>query len=397
MNKVFVRFCILQAAFWSFFASLPGYITAYMLERGMNAGTLGVLLAVNMGFSFAGSLFWGRFVDRRQGHKQFFLIGVGAAFVIGTLLFLFAGSPAVLFVLYPLFGFMMGPIATTLDSWVICAMHQIEAGAKSRTFGTLGYAFTMLGTGQLIARIGYGIIPFLAAGFLLLAFLIALSQPKAEGISSEHTVKVIKASPRQLLHSERYLLLVIIVLFTGMTIAPINNMKVLIFENVGGNVRFLGWDSFIGCLIQSPFLIFSGKMARMKSETRLTLGTLCALGYGLLVFLAHTPEMVIAGTIMTNISFGLLFPTMRAITEESVHPTLRTTAHSIIDVAYGSVSGMISSAWGGIVMESYGPRVMSSICMGMGIVAMLFCILLTLHKNKKTAARETIISCKIAA
>lgn len=160
MNKIFVRFCILQAAFWSFFASLPGYITAYMLERGMNAGTLGVLLAVNMGFSFAGSLFWGRFVDRRQGHKQFFLIGIGAAFVLGTLLFLFAGSPVVLFVLYPIFGFMMGPIATTLDSWVICAMHQVEAGAQSRTFGTLGYAFTMLGAGWLWELFALSDMPF---------------------------------------------------------------------------------------------------------------------------------------------------------------------------------------------------------------------------------------------
>ena len=395
MNKIFVRFCILQAAFWSFFASLPGYITAYMLERGMNAGTLGVLLAVNMGFSFAGSLFWGRFVDRRQGHKQFFLIGIGAAFVLGTLLFLFAGSPVVLFVLYPIFGFMMGPIATTLDSWVICAMHQVEAGAKSRTFGTLGYAFTMLGAGQLITRFGYGIMPFMAAGFLILAFLIALTQPKTELTVSGPASQPVKANPSQLLHSRKYLLLVAAVLFTGMTIAPINNMKVLIFENVGGNVSFLGWDSFIGCLIQSPFLIFSGKMDRMKSESRLTLGTLCAFGYALLVFLAHTPAMVIAGTIMTNISFGLLFPTMREITEESVHPTLRTTAHSIIDVAYGSVSGMIASAWGGVTMESSGPRVMTSICMGLGIVAMLFCILLTLHKNEKSAVREKI-SCETA-
>ncbi len=135
MNKVFVKFCFLQAAYWSFFASLPGYITAYMLERGMSAGTLGILLAVNMGLSFAGSLFWGSWVDRRQGHKWLFL-----------------------------------------------------------------------------------------------------------------------------------------------------------------------------------------------------LGTASAMGYALLVFLARSPVMVIAGTILTNISFGLLFPTMREITEESVWPALRTTAHSVIDV-----------------------------------------------------------------
>lgn len=395
MNKVFIKFCVLQASFWSFFASLPGYITAYMLERGMNAGMLGILLAVNMGLSFTGSLFWGRWVDRRQGHKQFFLIGTSSALVLGILLFLSAGEPIALFVLYPAFGFMMGPIATTLDSWVIASMRQVEAGAKSRTFGTLGYAFTMLGVGQLITRIGYGVMPVLAAGFLVLAFFIALTQPDVRADLPQHASERVRVSPLELTRSHRYMLLTAVVLFTGMTIAPINNMKVLIFENVGGNVGFLGWDSFIGCLIQSPFLIFSGKMHRMKSETRLALGTFCALGYAMLVFLARTPGMVIAGTVLTNISFGLLFPTMREITEESVLPALRTTAHSIIDVAYGSVSGMIASAWGGAVMQSGGPQVMSAVCMGLGGIALVFCSLLTLHKDKKTAIREKY-SCGIA-
>ena len=395
MNKVFVKFCILQAAYWSFFASLPGYITAYMLERGMSAGTLGILLAVNMGLSFAGSLFWGRWVDRRQGHKRFFLLGTACALALGTLLFFFAGNPAVLFVLYPLFGFMMGPIATTLDSWVIAATRQVEAGAKSRTFGTLGYAFTMLGAGQLITRVGYWVMPLLAVGFIVAAFTVALTQPKAQADFTVRTENEEKASPKELVQSRRYLLLVAVVFFTGMAIAPINNMKVLVFESVGGDVSFLGWDSFIGCLIQSPFLIFSGKLRRLKAETRLSLGALCALGYALLVFLARSPAMVIAGTILTNISFGLLFPTMREITEESVRPALRTTAHSVIDVAYGSVSGMIASAWGGAVMQTAGAGVMSAVCMGLEGIALLFCGLLSLRKKEHATVKKH--SCGMAA
>ena len=39
-KKVFVKFCALQALYWSFYASLPAYVTSYMLEKGMGAATL---------------------------------------------------------------------------------------------------------------------------------------------------------------------------------------------------------------------------------------------------------------------------------------------------------------------------------------------------------------------
>ena len=110
-KRIFVRFCILQAAYWSFYAALPAYLSAYMLSRGMGSGTLGILLAVQMGSAFAGSMVWGRMVDRKQASRRFFLLGVTSAAVLSVMLFLFADHPIILFLLYPLFGFMNGPIA----------------------------------------------------------------------------------------------------------------------------------------------------------------------------------------------------------------------------------------------------------------------------------------------
>ena len=90
-KTVFVRFCILQAAYWSFYAALPAYISAYILDRGMSASVLGILLAIQMGSAFAGSVFWGRFVDRKQASRRFFLMGVASVACLSILLYLFAG------------------------------------------------------------------------------------------------------------------------------------------------------------------------------------------------------------------------------------------------------------------------------------------------------------------
>ena len=382
MKKTYFKFCILQAAYWSFFAAMPAYIVAYMLSKGMGGATLGILLAAQMGSAFAGSVFWGRFVDRKQASRKFFLIGISAAALLSVALFCFADRPVVLFVLYPLFGFMNGPIATTLDSWVIASMHRVEAGAKSRTFGTMGYAVTMLVSGLIISRFGYRFMPYIGMAFIAVAFLVALRQPEVKGLRVAASAG--KNSLGTLRHAPKYLLLVAVVFFTGMAIGPINNMKVLVFESVGGDASFLGWDAFIGCLIQSPFLIFAARMKRIRGEYRLIAGALCAFTYALIVCIARNPAMVVIGTIFMNVSFGLLFPTMREITEASVSSGMRTTAHAVVDIAYGSVANMIASAWSGSVIESAGRATMCSICMGLETIALAFCVCIILLGRTRT-------------
>lgn len=375
-RAVFARFCVMQAAYWSFYAALPAYITAYMLSCGMNASTLGYLLAVYLFCALGGSLFWGRWIDAHHASRRFFLFGNFFACALGILLFIFAHQPVILFIAYPLFGFMSGPIATTLDAWVIATFPERgDAVSRSRSFATLGYAFVMLMMGQLIVKIGYQAMPFAALAFMAVNLVTALFQPEAP-FTEDAGAAALRPDPRTLLSSRLYVLLAVSVFFTGMCIAPINNLKVLIFENVGGNVSYLGWDNFIGCLIQIPFLMFAGKLRFIKAEKRLLAGSSAALFYALFVLAAKSPGMIIAGTMMNNVSFGLLFPTMREMTERFVHPRLRNTAHSMIDVAYGSFSGMIASAWGGSVLEASGTGAMCLICICMELIAIAVVFLL---------------------
>ena len=378
-RRVFLRFCFLQAAYWSFYAALPSYITAYMLMKGMNAATLGILLSVQMGCAFAGSVFWSRYVDRKQANRRFFLIGISSVALLSVLLFLFADRIAVLFVLYPLFGFMNGPIATTLDSWVIAVTHRVEDGAKSRTFGTLGYAVTMLISGIVINRFGYRLMPYIAVGLLAAAGITALLQPETATVRRK--IAAVRESPKALLKAPRYLLLIGVVFFAGLAKGPINNMKVLVFESVGGNVSFLGWDAFIGCLIQSPFLLFVGRLKRIRNDYRLIGGGICAFLYAFLVWIASSPAMIVAGTIFVNISFGLLFPTMREMTEECVSVHLRTTAHGVADAAFGSIASMVATAWSGSMLESAGVNAMCAVCMLLAVVSLFFCGMIVLSRR----------------
>ena len=395
MKKVFYRFCILQGAYWSFQAAVPGFLSAYILSRGMQASVLGLLLAAGLLAAFLGALFWGRWIDRHQASRRFFLVANVSALVLGLVCYAFAGNPAVLFVVYPIFGFMNGPIATALDAWVLASFPgKAELGPKARSYATGSYAVVMLVVGILVVRAGYWVMPVAGILFLSVSIGTALLQPEVKhaDIPSVSESRKERSGIKELLRNGKFILLTAAVLFSGLAMAPINNMKVLVFSSVGGDVSFLGWDSFIGCMIQLPFLVFAFRLRRIRAEQRLILGIVAALGYTLMVAKATSPAMVIMGTALCNVSFGLKYPAMRELTESWVSPGLRNTAHSVIDTAYGSLAGMISSAWSGVVMEQAGTQMMGLLCAGLAATAAM--ISLALLVKKQTAIKE--ICCKAA-
>ena len=71
----------------------------------------------------------GRWVERRQAGKQYFLLGNVSAAVLGCSLFFLADCFPAVAVLYPLFGFMAGCIPTVLDAWVIVSFPERKDAA----------------------------------------------------------------------------------------------------------------------------------------------------------------------------------------------------------------------------------------------------------------------------
>ncbi|MBQ8088239.1 MAG: MFS transporter [Clostridia bacterium] len=364
----FIRFCVLQGAWWSFYAAIPGFLVAYMSDRGLSESITGGILALGLLTTFLGALFWGRFNDRRGGGKLYYIVGNCAALALCAAMLPLAGNAAAMFVLYPLFGFMTGSVATTLDAWVISSMpERRDAVGFSRTFATLGYALVMLLEGQWISRHGYGIMLPVGAALIILSVCAALRQPETRRVSQRKVRE--RGGMGALLGIRNYRLLLLIVFITGLCVAPINNMKAVVIQSVGGDVSLLGVDAFLGCLIQALFMALSGKMRRLPVRLRLCVAVGMPLLYAVLVMLASSPIWVICGTFCNGISYGILFPTMREMTESSVSEDNRNTAHALVDTAYGSLSGMIATATGGALLQGGGTKLLGSVCTGLQLIA----------------------------
>ena len=162
--------------------------------------------------------------------------------------------------------------------------------------------------------------------------------------------------------------LVLLLLLIGLAIAPINNLKIVVLENVGGNVSHIGVDSFISALTQVPFIAMAGLLAVIPLRVRFAAMAFLPLMMILLVRFASSPVMVFAGSFFANVGYGILLPTMREVTERFVSEDLRNLGHNLSDAIYNSFSGVISLVYAGAVADCFGINAMLTLCVLIAVV-----------------------------
>ena len=368
----FVKFGALDFLYWSFFASFLGFVTTYFLSCGMSSSMLSLVVAAYMFFAFLGAFFWGGMADKKRSNRKVFI----PELVILTVLCLaefFLVKVNIWFaaVLHPLVGFMAPPLGTNLDAWMLRAFNY-DAGhfGRARALGSVGYAVSMLLLGQVYNLIGFHMIPFVTGTlFVIIVIMATITEEKPyEAVKREAP----KGNTKDLLKIRPYVILIIILFLTGVSTAPINNLKIVILESVGGDVSILGVDSFIGVMVQAVFIFISGSLRRMPSKVRMFLVTLFATSMLVFVWQALNPAMIIIGTVMMNVSYGLLLPTMREITEKNVPAPLKNTAHSLTDAMFGSFAGVFALLYSGALMDAFGAKFVAFLGVLIMIVPVLF-------------------------
>jgi|LAHS01.1.fsa_nt_gb predicted MFS family arabinose efflux permease len=372
-TKVIVGFSLLDGLYWGFYAVFVGYIATYLLDCGMSNSFLSIMLAVFMLCSFFGAFFWGGQCDKHHTNKKVFIPEFIAAVIVAFVIFFAAKwNLWIAAVLYPVFGFLSAPLGSNLDAWMLKRFHK-DAGmyGKARAIGSFGYALVALIIGLLINAFGYIVMPIgiiVTAGMVLGMALVMQDSPYngVEHIEHVNAAGLLKIRP--------YIYMVVILFMTGLACAPINNMKIVILKSVGGDVGVLGIDAFIGTTLQAVFMFLSGRLKKIPAYQRLVLMTGCIFVMMLFIMTAVNPVMIIISSIMWNISYGVMLPTVREITEKNVHGALKNTAHSMADAVYSSFAGIIALTYSGFVMDSFGAKSVAFLGFGLMIVPVIMSV-----------------------
>ena len=171
------------------------------------------------------------------------------------------------------------------------------------------------------------------------------------------------SSLNQVFASNSYRYMIVILFFVGLAIAPVNNLKMPLLENVGGTVSDLGVDGFICAVVQVPFIAMADRIEKYSLRFRYVLLAGLPFLTLMLAFYAVSPVMIFAGSFLNNMGVGILIPTMRSVTERNVSPAFRNLGHNVADAIYSSLTGIISLLYSGLVMDLYGVKSLLMICL----------------------------------
>lgn len=384
-NESFLKYGIMDGLFYAWCASYTGFITSYFLACGLSAASLSSMLAVYMATCFAGALFWGRICDKRKTNRKVFLTSFAAVIVIAGVITAIAPlNIRLAIILYPLMGFMLSSLGSNLDSWMLRSFHKDGTlYGKARAMGSFGYALMALAAGFIINHYGFGMIQIMqiATGVLTLIMAYTLKElPFEEGNQNQKN----SGSARLLTASPLYMILIVLLFLGGLAVSPVNNMKTVFIQNVGGDVSMLGIDSFIGVTLQAVLIFVSGKFTKIPVKVRLLIMSSALLIDTMLVYFATNPFMVILGSIFWNISFSVMLPTQREIVEKHVDPSVRNIAHNIADAAYNNFSAILALSYSGILINTFGVRMIALVGSAIMLLAVGIETHLLLHKEKAT-------------
>ena len=381
-RKYIICFALIQIGYWVYYATFGGYITALLVENGISNTGLSIAVLGYQACAFGGSFLLGKICDRIQSNKKPVLILSAATMLFSIILTRFSGNNQVVAGIYAAIGLVFGPAISCIDAWILHAFHGDETlYGELRAMGPFSLAVGMLIQGFMIERNGYGIMIWggvISTGIVLIAGILI---PDAAS-----TVKRRKRSSQNLnvlLHNREYSGLLLVLFLIGMAVAPVNNMKVSILRNLGGQVGWYGADNFFGIMMQVPVLLLAGKLHHFSWKIRyLVLGILPA-GMLLLDLLAVHPAMVILGTCINNIAYAVQVLTMREVTETCVAEGQKNLGHTLMDAVYGCMAGMLSAVYAGTVMDRAGMRAMFVICLAIEAIACVMVIRYYMQHSRK--------------
>ena len=378
-KSYWVKFSILEIAYWCFSASFISYLVSYLLSKGISNTILSLYLASYLFAAFIGSFAWGAVCDHFHTNRKIIILSFLLTLLVIYLIYFLAPNKIMLSFLYPLLGFLIQPQATNIDSWLLLTCHNSSSiYGKIRCQPSVLFAFVSFFLGRLISLQGYYFMLIFSTFFLLLGICTALITPEdIDPQTMEKPVSINLFSIKELFSISSYRYMIILLFFIGLAITPINNLKITVLNSVGGDVSSLGIDSFVAAFTQVPFIALAGKTEKLSLRLRYTLVTALPFLSVLSVFFATRPYMIFISSVFYNIAFGILLPTMRAVTENSVPPVHRNLGHYFADAVFNSFTGILSLLYSGILIDLCGMKALLFVC----LICSLIPLFMVLIKN----------------
>ncbi len=293
-----------QMAYWATAAGVVSFATAFLLQKGFAASTVGILLASGNLLSCVFQPVLAAWADRTGGNVLKWmtaaLTAVSAACFASIQLLPMPESIFGFVYLLGIFTFdAMNPLLNALNVSYMTSGYTINYGL-SRGLGSLAYAFAALGIGKIMARFGANWMIWISLGLLVFNAAMALSYPSLKPLEGGEKKENNSCSvPVFFRRYKWYCISLFGVLLLGMFHAMTENYLIEIVTPLGGDSGTVGVALFIATAIEALVLVYLDKIRKILSDNWL-------LKLAGLSFLLKSVLFLVAGNVMTIYAIQLL-------------------------------------------------------------------------------------------
>ena len=303
-----------QMAYWATAAGIVSFATAFLLQQGFAASTVGVLLASGNLLSCGFQPVLAHLADRTGGNVLKWmtatLTAVSAACFLSIQLL---PLPQVVFGLLYLLGVFafdaMNPLMNALNVSYMTGGYTINYGL-SRGMGSLAYAFAALGIGKVMARFGAEWMLWISIGLLAINAAMSLSYPSlVTTVSGEKKVNECCSVPVFFRRYKWYCVSLLGVILLGMFHAMTENYLIEIVTPLGGDSGTVGTALFIATVIEAVILVYLDKVrSRISDNWLFKIAGLAFLLKAVLFLLASSIPAIYFIQLLQGVSYTFLSP-----------------------------------------------------------------------------------------
>lgn len=379
--QILLRFRVATYLYWALSGAFLCYYILFFEEvRGIKASDVGLMMSLYTLSALIGQNVFGFFSDKVKSNK--IPIGLGVVFLgISFSLFPSQENIQLIYANIMAIGFLQQPIGPMLDAWALrhLSVHNEEKlYGKIRGLGSFGWSSAAIITAYLIQNFGWNMMYWVAVFCTLLLFVVVMVTPdfKIDGKYKSGKELTLKTAIKALFGNPSYVYILLVIFFLYLGVQTAYNYMGLIIKETGGGVVELGWTYFVDAGSEIPAMFLSVWLLSKYAPRKLMISAviLYILRFSLILYF-QTPIAVTLASILEGFAFGLMLTALRKYIFDIIKPEVQTTALTISDAVFLSLSVMIGGAVGGWIIQHYSAMTLISVCMGSAIIALSLLLL----------------------
>ena len=352
-----------QMAYWAIAAGVVSFATAFLLQKGFAASTVGILLASGNLLSCVFQPILADRADRIGGNVlKWLTVGltlISAACFTSIQLLPLPGTVFGLLYLLGIFAFdAMNPLMNALNVSYTTNGYTINYGL-SRGLGSLAYSFAALGIGKVMARFGADWMIWISLGLLAINAAMSLSYPSlVTTVTGEKKGNDCCSIPVFFRRYKWYCVSLLGVLLLGMFHAMTENYLIEIVTPLGGDSGTVGVALFVATAIEAVFLVYLDKIrSRISDNWLLKIAGLSFALKSVLFLIAGNVMTIYAIQLLQATSYTFLSPIQMYYANNKIRAAdmVKGQAFSTASYTLGCAAGNFA---GGQLLSAFGVRTM---------------------------------------